>query len=135
MASNLNLEVVTPQRLVFKNEIRSLVVPAAEGYLGILTNHAPIIVGLMPGVVKYCQEGNDCHLAITGGFMEVANNQATILASAAERPEEIDKARAQAAKERAEQRLKEKPPGLDVARAEFALKRAVIRLKVAEYAR
>ncbi len=129
MAKTLNLEVVTPEKQVFSDEVQSIIVPAAEGYLGILPNHAPLISGLKPGVIKYRQEGKQKLLAISGGFMEVSSNKVTILADTAERPEHIDIERARAAKERAEKRLKEKPPGLDVARAEFALQRALARLR------
>ncbi|MFZ5753393.1 MAG: F0F1 ATP synthase subunit epsilon [Bacillota bacterium] len=131
MAKTLNLEVVTPEKQVFSDEVQSIIVPAAEGYLGVLPNHAPLISGLKPGVVKYRQEGKTQLLAISGGFMEVSSNKVTILADTAERPEHIDIERARAARERAEKRLKERPPGLDVARAEFALQRAMARLRAA----
>ena len=129
MAGNtLKLEVVTPERKVLSEEIVSLIVPAIEGYLGILPNHAPIISGLEPGVVKYKVGGNYKKMAISGGFLEVSANKASILANTAELAEEIDVQRAQAAKERAEQRLQNKSD-IDVLRAELALKRALARLK------
>lgn len=129
MAKTLKLEVVTPERQVFSDEVQSIIVPAAEGYLGVLPNHAPLISGLKPGIIKYRQEGKIRLLAISGGFMEVSSNKVTILADTAERPDQIDVERAKAARERAEKRLKERPPGLDVARAEFALQRALARLR------
>jgi F-type H+-transporting ATPase subunit epsilon len=129
MAGNtLKLEVVTPERKVLSEEIVSLIVPAIEGYLGILPNHAPIISGLEPGVIKYKVGGNYKKMAISGGFLEVSANKASILANTAELAEEIDVQRAQAAKERAEQRLQNKSD-IDVLRAELALKRALARLK------
>jgi len=133
MASSLYLEVVTPQRTVLSTEVNSVVVPATEGYLGVLSNHAPIITGLQAGLIKYRLEGKNYYLAVSSGFMEVSQNKVTILADTAEKPEEIDRERALAAKERAEKRLKERPPGLDVARAEFALRRATTRLKALEH--
>lgn len=133
MASALQMQVVTPQRILLSEEIEALVVPAAEGFLGILPHHAPIIAGLVPGPVKYTQAGKSKFLAITGGFMEVSQNRITILADAAERPGEIDVARAEAARDRAEQRLRERLPDLDLVRAELAFKRASARLKVVEY--
>ncbi|NLT94374.1 MAG: F0F1 ATP synthase subunit epsilon [Clostridia bacterium] len=126
----LRLEVVTPERMVLSEEIVSLIVPAIEGYMGILPNHAPIISGLEPGVVKYKVDGNYKKMAISGGFLEVSDNKATILANTAELAEEIDVKRAQAAKERAEKRLHDKGD-IDVLRAELALKRALARLKAA----
>jgi len=131
MAKTLKLEVVTPEKQVFSDEVQSIIVPAAEGYLGVLPNHAPLISGLKPGIIKYRQEGKTRLLAISGGFMEVSANKVTILADTAERPEQVDVERAKAARERAEKRLKERPPGLDVARAEFALQRALARLRAA----
>src|SRR5690554_6918877 len=120
MAENtLKLEVVTPERKVLSEEIVSLIVPAIEGYLGILPNHAPIISGLEPGVVKYKVGGNYKKMAISGGFLEVSANKASILANTAELADEIDVQRAQAAKERAEQRLQNKKD-IDVLRAELA---------------
>lgn len=133
MAKVLNLEVVTPERIMLQEETQSIIVPAAEGLLGLLPNHAPIITGLNPGVIKY-RQGADLHvLAIGGGFMEVSNNKVSVLADTAELPEEIDVERANAAKDRAQKRLKEPPPGMDVHRAELALNRAMARLRAAEY--
>ncbi|MGI6587908.1 MAG: F0F1 ATP synthase subunit epsilon [Peptococcia bacterium] len=133
MAKVLNLEIVTPERVSLKTEINSLIVPATEGYLGVLFNHAPLITGLEPGVLQYRQGESLLVLAISNGFMEVAHNNITILVDTAETPEEIDVERAKAAKERAEKRLQECPPGLDVHRAELALHKALARLKVAEF--
>lgn len=133
MAKVLSLEVVTPEKVVLKEETTSIVVPATEGYLGVLPNHAPLITGLQPGVILY-RQGEERHaLCISNGFMEVANNVATILVDTAEKPEEIDVQRAQAAKERAEQRLHELYPGIDVHRAELALNKALARIRAAEY--
>lgn len=132
MARTLRLDVVTPDRTVLKEEVESVIAPAVEGYLGVLPGHAPMIVGLVPGVFTYRQSNKPHYLAVGGGFMEIARDRVILLADSAERPEEIDRKRAAAAKERAEKRLKERPPGLDVERAELALKRALARLRVAE---
>jgi len=126
----LKLEVVTPERKALTAETSSLIVPAIGGYLGVLYNHAPLISGLDSGVIKYKTSGDYEKMAISGGFLEVSNNKATILANTAELAGEIDIARAQAAKERAIKRLKQKQ-GVDVLRAEMALKRAVARLRAA----
>lgn len=135
MANSLKLDVVTPDRTLLSEDITSLIVPAVEGYLGVLPNHAPMIVGLVPGSVKYSLEGKVKYLSISGGFMEIGANKVTLLADTAEKPEEIDRERALAAKERAEQRLKERPAGLDVQRAELALGRALARLKVSDFSK
>lgn len=132
MEKVLQLEVVTPERVLLRGEIEALVVPAAEGYLGVLPGHLPLVCGLVPGVVRYRQAGRSARLAVSGGLMEVARNRVIILADTAERAEEIDVARAQRARDRALKRLRERPPGLDVARAELALRRALARLKAAQ---
>ncbi|MFZ7102103.1 MAG: F0F1 ATP synthase subunit epsilon [Peptococcaceae bacterium] len=126
----LKLEVVTPERKVLSEDIASLVVPAIGGYLGILPNHAPMISGLEPGVLKYKVAGDYKKMAISGGFLEVSDNKVSVLANTAELPQEIDVERAQQAKERAEQRLQNKSE-VDVLRAENALKRAIARLRAA----
>jgi F-type H+-transporting ATPase subunit epsilon len=100
--------------------------------LGILPNHAPLMTALVPGELIIRKEGEeDVYMAVSGGFMEVRPDRVTILADAAERAEEIDIERAEAARRRAEQLLKEKPPGVDLVRAETALRRSRVRLKVA----
>jgi len=131
-AKTILMEIVTPERIVLQKEVDSLVVPAFEGYLGVLPGHAPLVTGLKAGVVKYTIRGKTSRLALSGGFMEVVDNRAVILADTAERGEEIDLARAQRARERAQQRLKNREAGLDVLRAELALQRALARIKAGE---
>lgn len=129
--TSLRLEVITPERLVFREEVEAIIVPAAEGYLGILPNHTPLITSLSVGVMRYRKNGGIQRVAVGGGFMEVAANRVTVLADTAERAEEIDVDRARRAKARAEARLRDRPPNLDYARAEMALRRALTRLKAA----
>ncbi|HHW43866.1 F0F1 ATP synthase subunit epsilon [Desulfofundulus thermobenzoicus] len=123
------LEIVTPERKVFSGDVRFVVVPGVEGELGFLPDHAPLVSALAIGVVRVQQEGKTFKVAISGGFVEVRNSRVTILARTAEREDEIDRARAEAAKARAEQRLAAKTADIDVVRAELALKRAMARLK------
>ena len=125
----LKLEIVTPERKVLDTQVESLVVPGVEGYLGILPRHAPLVAGLKIGVINYRKAGKNEQGALCGGFLEVANNKATILANTVEFANEIDIERAVEAKRRAEERLKKKAD-IDVQRAELALARAFIRLKV-----
>ena len=133
MAENaINFEVVTPEKVIFSGNIDSLIVPAALGYLGVLSNHAPLVTALEIGVVTYRQDGKPKKMAISGGFLEVVNNKAVVLAQTAETEDKIDVSRAQSAKERAEKRLSERNADLDVLRAEMALKRAVSRIKAAK---
>lgn len=131
---NLKLEVVTPERKVLSEDIEALVVPSTGGYLGVLVNHSPLIASLDIGLVRYTQGGKKKYLSISGGFLEVSNNIATIIANTAECPEEIDVQRAKEAKKRAEKRLedkrKDRTKNIDVFRAELALKRAQVRLRL-----
>lgn len=123
------LEVVTPQAKVYSQDIRFVVLPGAEGELGILPEHAPMVSALKTGLVRVQHEGNTLKIAVSGGFAEVRSSKVTVLANAAEREDEIDVERAKAAKERAEQRLAAKDPDIDLVRAEAALKRALNRLR------
>lgn len=126
---NVVVDIVTPERIVYSEPADFLVIPGIEGYLGILPMHAPIVSGLNIGVLKVIKEGKETKVAISGGFMEVNENRAVILADTAERADEIDIHRAKAARERAEQRLANKSYDIDIARAEMALRRSVARLK------
>ena len=126
------LEIVTPERVVLAQDIVSLVVPGAEGSLGVMANHAPLMAELAIGEIWFRDaEGRENHLATSGGFMEVGENTVRILADTAERPEEIDIARAEESRKRAEERLRSLDEHADLARAEAALKRALVRLHVA----
>jgi F-type H+-transporting ATPase subunit epsilon len=106
--------------------------PGVDGVLGILPRHAPLLTALAPGELHYKKDGEEFDFAIGGGFMEVRPDRVTILADSAEHAEEIDEMRAEQARERAEQLLKEKPrTDPEAARVEQALRRAEVRLKVA----
>lgn len=128
------LEIVTPDRVVLSdNTVVSLVVPAVEGYMGIMANHAPIMTELVLGELTVTRDdGSETHIAGTRGFMEVSGNKATILMDSAEKAEEIDIERAKQALHRAEERISTHKTDLDVVRAETALKRAINRIRVAE---
>ena len=128
----LKLEVVTPQKRVLAVEVESVVAPGSEGYLGVLSRHAPLLTPLKPGVLYYRTVGGktEC-MAVSGGFLEAGPNKVIVLADTAELSTEIDVDRACRARDRAEKRLRERPPGLDVARAELALAKSFARLKAA----
>jgi len=123
------LDIVTPEKKVFSDDISFLIAPGAEGELGILPMHAALITPLKPGLLRFDHEENRIIMTVSGGFMEVRDNRITILATAVERLEDINAERAEQAKLRAEQRLANKTPDLDVMRAEAALMRANNRLK------
>jgi F-type H+-transporting ATPase subunit epsilon len=131
MDSTFRLRIVTPYREVVMEDVGEAQVPGKEGYLGILPGHAPLISELKVGELSYRRGREASHLAVSGGFVEVLPDQVTILAETAERSDEIDVARAQAAKDRAEKRLRSPDPELDLNRASIALERALIRLQVA----
>lgn len=131
-ARQLRLDVVTPERTVLTTSTRSVIVPAIDGYLGILPGHAPMVVGLTIGLLRFGVEGGPKEtVAVSGGFLEVSDDRVVVLADAAERAEDIDVPRALAAKERAERRLREKQAHVDHTRAELALRRALNRLRAA----
>jgi len=132
MADTFQLEIVTPEKQLVKDvAAEELQIPGLGGYLGILPGHAPLITELAVGTITYRASGQTRTLAVAWGFAEVLPDKVTILAEACERPDEIDTARAQKAKERAEERLKSDDPKVDYTRAEDALQRAETRLKVA----
>jgi len=125
------LTIVTPERTVYDTEVQSLVANAYNGYLGVHPGHAPMLVELVPGELRVVEaDGREARMACSGGFMEVTPRQATVLADAVERAEEIDVTRAQAAAERARARIQARE-GVDLARAQAALHRALNRLRVA----
>ncbi len=124
------LEIVTAERVVFSDEVEVLVAPGIEGQLGILPHHAPLMTILLPGELWVRKGGEEFSLAISGGFLEVRPDRIIVLADAAERAEEIDIARAEEAKRRAEERLTHPTSEVDMARAEAALHRSLARLKV-----
>jgi F-type H+-transporting ATPase subunit epsilon len=132
MSDTFQLEIVTPSKLLVKDAAEEAQIPGLSGYLGILPGHAPLLTELAVGVITYKTSGATHALSVAWGFAEVLPDRVTILAEAAEQPQEIDVSRAQQAKDRAEQRLKSNDPQVDYARAGDALQRAETRLKVAK---
>jgi F-type H+-transporting ATPase subunit epsilon len=126
------LEIVTPAKLVVKEAAEEAQIPGSSGYLGILPGHAPLITELGVGAITYRASGETHTLSVAWGFAEVLPDKVTILAEAAEHPQEIDVERAQKARDRAEERLKSNDPQVDYTRAEDALQRAETRLNVAK---
>jgi len=132
VADRLSLEIATPMRLVVSETVDEVVAPGIEGYFGVLPGHAPFLTTLGIGVVTYRDGRDERQLAIAGGFAEVRNDKVIILADSAERPEEIDRTRAERARERAERRLSGRTQEeIDYARCQGALARALTRLQVA----
>ena len=130
--ATFRLEIVTAERLIFADDVNAVVAWGVQGQLGILPHHAPLMTMLQPGDLLIRKDNEEQYLAITGGFLEVRPDKVIILADACEHAEEIDIARAEAAKRRAEETLKQRLPGVDTAGAEATLRRSLVRLKVAE---
>jgi F-type H+-transporting ATPase subunit beta len=128
----IKVDIVTAERLVFSEDADIVMVPGVDGELGILPHHAPIMTMIKPGEVLVRKGAEEYSLAVSGGFLEVKPDHITILADAAERADEIDIARAEAAKKRAEENLTNRTAETDNANAEASLRRALARLKVAE---
>jgi F-type H+-transporting ATPase subunit epsilon len=128
----LKIDVVTAERIVYSADVDEVVAPGAQGQLGILPHHAPLMTIMEAGALVIKKGGQEDILAISGGFLEVRPDHVIVLADQAERAEEIDAARAEDARKRAEARLKEKTTGMDEDRAEAALRRAMVRLSVAD---
>ncbi len=131
MANTLQLEIVTPDRLLVNEQVEEVQIPGKSGYLDALPEHAPLITEISPGELTYKHGGNVVRLAVSWGFAEVLPDKVTILAQAAERPEEINVERAQQAKARAEQALQNPKPDTDYEETLAALRRAEVRLQVA----
>lgn len=131
MADTFQFEIVTPDRLVVKDAAEEMVIPGKTGYLGILPGHAPLITELGVGEITYRNANITHRFAVAWGFAEVLPDKVTIMAETAERPAEIDVARAQQAKARAEQILKTPAEGIDYPKTLDSLKRAENRIDVA----
>jgi F-type H+-transporting ATPase subunit epsilon len=130
--SSVRLDIVTAERVVFSEDVQMIIAPGVMGELGILPHHTPLMTTLQSGELRVKKDGEEFSLAISGGFLEVRPDRVIVLADAAERADEIDMARAEAAKKRAQERLAHPSPEVDLARAEAALRRSLARIKVAE---
>ena len=135
MADRLTLEIATPTRMAVAETVDEIVLPGSEGSFGVLPGHAPFLTTLGIGEGRYRAGREEHRLALVGGFAEVRNDKIIVLADSAERPEDIDRARAERSRERAERRLGGRSQEeLDYTRALAALTRALIRLQVADRA-
>lgn len=131
LPKELTLEVVTPDRLLVNEVVDEVQLPGVEGYLGVLPGHTPLLATLKVGQLWYRQGATTTYLAVSFGFAEVLPDRVTVLAQLAEKAEDIDVVRAEAAKKRAEERLAKQVPDVDFERARLALIKAVTRLEVA----
>ena len=131
--AGIKLDIVTVERAVYSDDVDAVIAPGVEGKLGILPHHTPLMTTLQAGELRVRKGQEVISLAISGGFLEIRPDKVVVLADSAERADEIDIARAEQARRRAQKRLAEKRvPGVDDARAEAALRRSLARLKVVE---
>jgi F-type H+-transporting ATPase subunit epsilon len=127
----IKLDIVTAERLVYSDQVDEVIAPGIAGELGILPHHAPLMTMLKPGELRLKKGSEEISLAVAGGFLEIRPDRIIVLADAAERAEEIDAARAEAAKKRAQEQLANATE-VDKTRVEAALRRALARLMVVE---
>jgi len=127
----LHLQIITPDKQLVREEVDQVQIPGKSGYLGVLPGHAPLLTELMIGEISYTQGSQTQYFAVSWGFAEVLPHKVTILADTAERAEDIDVKRAQEAKSRAEESLRNPSADMDYDAILFAQRRAEVRLEVA----
>lgn len=130
--SPTHLQVISAERVLYEDDVDMVVCPGIEGELGILPNHAPIFTLLQPGEVRVRKDNQEESIFVTGGFLQVSQTKVVVLADSGEHAADIDEARAQEARTRAEERIRDSAGEVDLARAEAALRRSVVRLRVLE---
>lgn len=128
----IKLDIVTVEKVVFSDEVDTVIAPGVDGEMGILPHHAPLMTTLKAGELVARKSGEEFIMAVSGGFLEVQPDRVIILADAAERAEEIDIARAEEAKRRAQETLSHPASKSEAAIAEAALRRALARIEVAD---
>lgn len=127
---NFQLEIITPDRVFYEGEASMVEFTSVDGEMGVYKHHIPLTTVLMPGVVTITEPEGKKEAAVHAGFVQILGEKITFLAEIAEWPDEIDVSRAEAAKARAEERLRNHTQEVDVARAEIALKKALVRINV-----
>lgn len=133
--NTLHVEVVTAERELYNGEANLVNAPGSEGRMGILPRHAALLTTLAPGELRIELNGAEEPLFVSGGFLEVSNDSVTVLADTAEHAEEIDEARAEEARRRAEERLQNVQSETERVELQAALERAISRIRVAELSR
>jgi F-type H+-transporting ATPase subunit epsilon len=135
LPTTLTLEIVTPDKALASETVDEVQLPGAEGYFGVLPGHTPLLASLQVGELWYRVGQQKYYLAVAFGFAEVLPDRVTVLAHVAERADDIDVARAEAAKRRAEERVARPDASMDFERARVALLKSLVRLQVASRAR
>jgi len=127
---SFRLKIITPERVFYEGDVYMVEFNTTEGEIGVYKGHVPMTVIINPGILTISEEEKAMNAALHSGFVEILQDKVTILAEIIEWPAEIDKKRAEAAKARAEERLRTKTPETDLLRAETALQRAIARISV-----
>ncbi len=130
---SFTLDIVTPIKNVFSGDVEGVVMPGTEGYFQILHNHTPFMATIQIGEIKVNIDGKDHFYSTSGGFAEINSNKVSILAETAEKADDIDLARAEEAKKRAEERISSGARDMDAERARLSLFRALNRIRVNKY--
>lgn len=133
-SADMTLRVITPEKIALDEVVSSVQIPGVDGSVGILQRHAPMVVALGPGALRYRQGGQTEAMFVSGGFAEVRDNTVRVVTEAGEAPTEIDMERARAAEKRARERLsmagRKGPDPIDLLRAEASLRRAIMRQRL-----
>jgi F-type H+-transporting ATPase subunit epsilon len=129
--ATLHVQIITPEKIIYNDDVDMIVIPGSEGDLGILPHHVPLFTQVRPGELKVKKGNVEFYMAITGGFADITGQEVTILADYAVRAEEIEEKRVEEAMKRAEEAMREKKSETDFALAEADLRRALLELKVA----
>ena len=135
LPTKIQLEIVTPDKSVVREDVDEVELPGSEGYFGVLPGHTPLLATLQVGEMWYRSGAEKHYLAVAFGFVEVLPDRVTVLAQLAERAQDIDITRAEAAKRRAEERMATAVPDIDFERARVAMMKSLIRLQVASRTR
>ena len=130
MEKSFGLDIVTPDKKFFGDNVEMIVINTTEGKIGVMSNHIPMVFAVVPGIIKIRKDGIDRTAFVSEGFMEVGGNTVTLMVDAAEWPEDIDVRRAERAKERAEEKLRKELAHKEYMRYKAALLRAVERIKI-----
>jgi F-type H+-transporting ATPase subunit epsilon len=133
LPTSIDLQIVTPDRLILHEQVDEVEIPGSEGYFGVLPGHTPLLASLTVGELWYRQGQEKTYLSIAFGFAEVLPDKVTILARLAERADDIDVERAEAARRRAEERLSQAQSDVDYDRARIALQKSLTRLQVSSH--
>lgn len=132
MSKTIELEIITPEKKFYSGPAEGIIMPAIDGQYGVQPGHEPVVTALEPGTVRYCVDGTWNEVVVSMGFAEVMPDYAILLVDTAERPEEIDRARAERALERAEERMRQKQSIQEYYRSKAAIARAMARLKASK---